>query len=114
MGHILSNLAYQKKKKYIYVSEFFEFIIKSDFGMLVDKLCAFKSSLQEHKPSYSVPLDDSISIKDLHWARKVAKGYLILSSDGKLYYGSGQGPVTYVMEDVDSGMLYLFMLCCLT
>ncbi|KAL8484343.1 hypothetical protein ACS0TY_026863 [Phlomoides rotata] len=57
---------------------------------------------KEQKPSYSVPLGDSISIKDVHWARKVAKDYLILSSGGKLYHGSGQGPVTCVMEDVDS------------
>ncbi|KAI3461921.1 hypothetical protein Pfo_018584 [Paulownia fortunei] len=57
---------------------------------------------KEQKPSYSVSLDDSICIKDLRWARKVAKAYLILSANGKLYHGSGQGPLIHVMEGVDS------------
>lgn len=63
---------------------------------------------QEQKPSYSVPLDDSICIKDMRWAKKDAKAYAILSSDGKLYHGSGQGPLTCVMEGVDSGMSFPF------
>ncbi|KAK4441074.1 Nuclear pore complex protein [Sesamum alatum] len=57
---------------------------------------------KDQKPSYSVSLDDSICIKDMRWARKVAKAYVILSDDGKLYHGSGQGPPSYVMEGVDS------------
>ncbi|KAL0436775.1 UNVERIFIED_CONTAM: Nuclear pore complex protein [Sesamum radiatum] len=57
---------------------------------------------KDQKPSYSVSLDDSICIKDMRWTRKVAKAYVILSDDGKLYHGSGQGPPSYVMEGVDS------------
>ncbi|KAK4408611.1 Nuclear pore complex protein [Sesamum angolense] len=57
---------------------------------------------KDQKPSYSVSLDDSICIKDMRWARKAAKAYIILSDDGKLYHGSGQGPPSYVMEGVDS------------
>ncbi|KAH6765370.1 hypothetical protein C2S52_000196 [Perilla frutescens var. hirtella] len=57
---------------------------------------------KDQKPSYSVSLDNSICIKDLRWAKKDAKAYIILSSDGKLYHGSGQGPLNCVMEGVDS------------
>ncbi|KAL0369971.1 UNVERIFIED_CONTAM: Nuclear pore complex protein [Sesamum angustifolium] len=64
---------------------------------------------KDQKPSYSVSLDDSICIKDMRWARKVAKAYIILSDDGKLYYGSGQGPPSYLMEGVDSARrMFLF------
>ncbi|GER50707.1 nuclear pore complex protein [Striga asiatica] len=57
---------------------------------------------KEKKPSYSVALDESNCIKDFRWAKKVAKAYLILSANGKLYQGTGQGPLGYVMEGVDS------------
>ncbi|KAL9140612.1 hypothetical protein ABFS82_14G048600 [Erythranthe guttata] len=57
---------------------------------------------KDQKPSFSVSLDDSIGIKDVRWARKLAKDYVILSSSGKLYHGSGQGPLVCVMEEVDS------------
>lgn len=66
---------------------------------------------QEQKPSFSVSLDDFNGIKDFRWAIEVAKDYALLSSDGKLCHGSGQGPLTNVMEDVDSGMLYVFIFC---
>lgn len=59
---------------------------------------------QEQKPSYSVSLDDSICIKDVRWARKDAKAYVVLSTSGKLYHGSGQSSLTCLMEGVDSGM----------
>lgn len=65
---------------------------------------------QEQKPSYSVSIDDSSFIKDLRWARKDAKAYLILSASGKLYHGSGQARPTCVMETVDSGILYTCLL----
>lgn len=61
---------------------------------------------QEKKPSYSVSLDDSIHIKDFCWSRKFAKEYIILAAGGKLYCGSGQGPISNVMEDVDAGNVY--------
>lgn len=67
---------------------------------------------QEQKPSYSVSLDDSICIKDMRWAKKDAKSYVILSSHGKLYHGSGQGPITCVTEGVDSGMVFFYPNCC--
>ncbi|XP_042040012.1 nuclear pore complex protein NUP214-like isoform X1 [Salvia splendens] len=57
---------------------------------------------KEQMPSYSVSLDDSICIKDLRWATKDAKAYVVLSASGKLYHGSGQGPPTCLMEGVDS------------
>ncbi|XP_057781176.1 nuclear pore complex protein NUP214 [Salvia miltiorrhiza] len=57
---------------------------------------------KDQKPSYSVSLEDSLCIKDVRWARKDAKAYIILSTSGKLYHGSGQGPLTCLMEDVDS------------
>ncbi|KAL1565696.1 nuclear pore complex protein NUP214-like isoform X2 [Salvia divinorum] len=57
---------------------------------------------KEQMPSYSVSLDDSICIKDLRWTRKDAKAYVVLSTSGKLYHGSGQSPPTCLMEDVDS------------
>lgn len=57
---------------------------------------------KEEKPSYSVSLDEFICIKDLRWAKKDAKAYVILSSNGKLYYGSGQGPLNCVIEGVNS------------
>ncbi|CAA0829036.1 Nuclear pore complex protein NUP214 [Striga hermonthica] len=57
---------------------------------------------KEKKPSYSVTLDESSCVKDFRWAKKVAKAYLILSANGKLYHGTGQGPLGYVMEGVDS------------
>lgn len=57
---------------------------------------------KEQKPSFSVQLDDSVCIKDLRWARNVAKVYVILSARGELFYGSGHGPLSHVMENVDS------------
>ncbi|XP_073276105.1 nuclear pore complex protein NUP214-like isoform X2 [Primulina huaijiensis] len=57
---------------------------------------------KEQKPSFSVQLDDSVCIKDLRWARNVAKVYVILSARGDLFYGSGHGPLSHVMENVDS------------
>ncbi|KAG8371782.1 hypothetical protein BUALT_Bualt13G0124000 [Buddleja alternifolia] len=57
---------------------------------------------KEKQPSYSISLDVSSCIKDMRWDRKVAKAYIILSANGKLYHGYGQGPLTYVMEGVDA------------
>ncbi|XP_051142716.1 nuclear pore complex protein NUP214 [Andrographis paniculata] len=57
---------------------------------------------KEKKPSYSVSVDEPGHIKDFCWSRKVAKVYIILAANGKLYNGSGQGPPSYVMEDVDA------------
>ncbi|KAL2557114.1 Nuclear pore complex protein [Forsythia ovata] len=57
---------------------------------------------KEQKPSFSVSLDDSSCIKDMRWSRKFKKIYVTLSTDGKLYHGSGQGPLDYMMDNVDS------------
>lgn len=57
---------------------------------------------KEQRPSFSVQLDDSVCIKDFRWARNVAKVYVILSAHGELFYGSGHGPLSHVMENVDS------------
>ncbi|KAL2540818.1 Nuclear pore complex protein [Abeliophyllum distichum] len=57
---------------------------------------------KEQKPSFSVSLDDSSCIKDMRWSRKFKKVYVTLSTDGKLYHGSGQGPLDYMMDNVDS------------
>ncbi|KAL6500068.1 hypothetical protein OROGR_027978 [Orobanche gracilis] len=65
----------------------------------------FAASALLHKdkePSYSVSVEDSNYIKDVRWAKKVAKAYLILSANGKLYHGTSQGPLVYVMDAVDS------------
>ncbi|KZV55059.1 hypothetical protein F511_13848 [Dorcoceras hygrometricum] len=57
---------------------------------------------KEQKASFSVQLEDSVCIKDLRWARNVAKVYVILSARGELFYGSGHGPLSHVMKNVDS------------
>ncbi|EPS63584.1 hypothetical protein M569_11195, partial [Genlisea aurea] len=64
---------------------------------------------KEQKPSFSISLDDFISIKDVCWSKILAKEYLILSADGKLYHGSGQGPLNLVAEGVDCGMPCIYL-----
>ncbi|CAI9768668.1 unnamed protein product [Fraxinus pennsylvanica] len=39
--------------------------------------------------------------KDMRWSRKFEKVYVTLSTDGKLFRGSGQGPPDYMMDNVD-------------
>lgn len=56
---------------------------------------------KEQKPSFSVSLDESSCIKDMRWSRKFEKVYVTLSTDGKLYCGSGQAPPDYMMDNVD-------------
>lgn len=57
---------------------------------------------KEQKPAFSVCLDDFSCIKDMKWARKVEKNYVVLSSDGKLHQGIGQGSPMNVMDNVDA------------
>ncbi|XP_027072146.2 nuclear pore complex protein NUP214 [Coffea arabica] len=57
---------------------------------------------KEQKPAFSVCLDDFSCIKDMKWARKAEKNYVVLSSDGKLHQGIGQGSPMNVMDNVDA------------
>ncbi|XP_019155600.1 PREDICTED: nuclear pore complex protein NUP214 isoform X2 [Ipomoea nil] len=57
--------------------------------------------LKEQKPSFSFSLNESF-IKDMQWAKKEEKIYLLLSSEGKLYCGHGQSQANYVMDNVDA------------
>ncbi|XP_059628710.1 nuclear pore complex protein NUP214 [Cornus florida] len=57
---------------------------------------------KEHKPSFSCSLNDSSCVKDMRWTTKSQNHYAVLSSHGKLYYGSGEGPLKDVMDDVDA------------
>lgn len=70
-----------------------------------NKLHVFSMSAllhKEKKPAYSVSLDEADYIKDVKWARKAEKSYLVLSSNGKLYHGSGQGTLKSLMVNVDA------------
>ena len=44
----------------------------------------------------------------MKWARKAEKNYVVLSSDGKLHQGIGQGSPMNVMDNVDAGMILFF------
>ncbi|KAL3529808.1 hypothetical protein ACH5RR_009130, partial [Cinchona calisaya] len=57
---------------------------------------------KEKKPSFSFCLDDLSCIKDVKWARKAEKDYVVLSSDGKLYHGFGKVSPTNVMVNVNA------------
>jgi nuclear pore complex protein Nup214 len=57
---------------------------------------------QDQKPYFSVSLSDSICIKDMRWTTKFEKNYLVLSSDGKLYYGVDKEPLKDIMDNVDA------------
>lgn len=57
---------------------------------------------KEQKPAFSVCLNDFSCIKDMKWARKMEKNYVVLSSDGKLHQGIGQGSPMNVMVNVDA------------
>ncbi|MCD7449764.1 hypothetical protein HAX54_001333, partial [Datura stramonium] len=57
---------------------------------------------KDQTPAFSHSLNDSSIIKDMQWAKKAEKVYVVLSSDGKLYSGVGQGPVKEVMDNADA------------
>ncbi|XP_055818482.1 nuclear pore complex protein NUP214 isoform X2 [Solanum dulcamara] len=57
---------------------------------------------KDQTPAFSHSLNDSSIIKDMQWAKKAEKVYVVLSSDGKLYSGIGQSPIKEVMDDADA------------
>ncbi|XP_060197392.1 nuclear pore complex protein NUP214 isoform X2 [Lycium barbarum] len=57
---------------------------------------------KDQTPAFSHSLNDSSIIKDIQWAKKEEKVYVVLSSDGKLYSGVAQSPIKGVMDDVDA------------
>ncbi|KAM7522789.1 hypothetical protein LguiA_012691 [Lonicera macranthoides] len=57
---------------------------------------------QEQKASFSISLGDSICIKDMRWTTRFENCYLLLSSNGKLYYGVDRDPLKDVMDNVDA------------
>lgn len=57
---------------------------------------------KETKPSYSLSLEDPSCIRDMKWSSRENNAYVILSSKGKLYHGSGLGSHADVMDNVDS------------
>ncbi|XP_006363606.1 nuclear pore complex protein NUP214 isoform X2 [Solanum tuberosum] len=57
---------------------------------------------KDQTPAFSHSLNDSSIIKDMQWAKKAEKVYVVLASDGKLYSGVGQSPIKEVMDDCDA------------
>ncbi|XP_059281673.1 nuclear pore complex protein NUP214 isoform X2 [Lycium ferocissimum] len=57
---------------------------------------------KDQTPAFSHSLNDSSIIKDIQWAKKEEKVYVVLSSDGKLYSGVAQSPIKEVMDEVDA------------
>ncbi|XP_049369631.1 nuclear pore complex protein NUP214 isoform X1 [Solanum verrucosum] len=57
---------------------------------------------KDQTPAFSHSLNDSSIIKDMQWAKKAEKVYVVLTSDGKLYSGVGQSPIKEVMDDCDA------------
>ncbi|TMW94336.1 hypothetical protein EJD97_010422, partial [Solanum chilense] len=67
---------------------------------------------KDQTPAFSHSLNDSSIIKDMQWAKKAEKVYVVLATDGKFYSGVGQSPIKQVMDDCDACMfpLSLFLL----
>ncbi|KAK6919871.1 hypothetical protein RJ641_015775 [Dillenia turbinata] len=57
---------------------------------------------KEEKPFLSCSLDDSTTVKDLRWIKKMENSYIVLTSEGKLYLGSTEGHPKYIMDNVDA------------
>ncbi|CAN4124342.1 unnamed protein product [Withania somnifera] len=57
---------------------------------------------KDQTPAFSHSLNDSSIVKDIQWAKKAEKVYVVLSCDGKLYSGVGQSPIKEVMDDTDA------------
>ncbi|XP_069149411.1 nuclear pore complex protein NUP214 isoform X3 [Solanum lycopersicum] len=57
---------------------------------------------KDQTPAFSHSLNDSSIIKDMQWAKKAEKVYVVLATDGKLYSGVGQSPIKQVMDDCDA------------
>lgn len=44
----------------------------------------------------------------MQWNPKLKDRYVVLTGDGSLYGGAGQGDLNHVMDNVDAGKLYTF------
>ncbi|KAJ8618612.1 hypothetical protein MRB53_014798 [Persea americana] len=61
------------------------------------------SLIQKGKePSFSHSLSESSHVKDLRWRKNEENSYVVLSTDGKLYYGDLESPLKDVMDSVDA------------
>ncbi|KAK9058519.1 hypothetical protein SSX86_023361 [Deinandra increscens subsp. villosa] len=56
----------------------------------------------DHEPSYSKSLSGSSCIKDMQWSPQLEDQYVVLTRDGSLYRGAGQGDLNHVMDNVDA------------
>lgn len=45
----------------------------------------------------------------MQWTTRFEKYYLLLSSNGKLYYGVDRDPLKDVMDNVDAGKFYVVL-----
>lgn len=57
---------------------------------------------KEQNPYFSSSLGDSSCVKDMRWTKRIENQYVVLSNQGKLYYGAGQDPLKLVMDNVDA------------
>ncbi|KAI3683441.1 hypothetical protein L1987_83944 [Smallanthus sonchifolius] len=57
---------------------------------------------KDHEPSYSKSLNGSSGIKDIQWSPHLEDRYVVLTRDGNLYRGAGQGDLKHVMDNVDA------------
>ncbi|KAI3826581.1 hypothetical protein L1987_00629 [Smallanthus sonchifolius] len=57
---------------------------------------------KDHEPSYSNSLNGSSCIKDIQWSPHLEDRYVVLTRDGNLYCGAGQGDLNHVMDNVDA------------
>ncbi|KAF5822952.1 hypothetical protein HanXRQr2_Chr01g0032931 [Helianthus annuus] len=57
---------------------------------------------KDHEPLYSKSLDGSSYIKDMQWNPHLEDRYVVLTRDGSLYRGAGQGDLNHVMDNVDA------------
>lgn len=59
--------------------------------------------MEGKEPSFSHSLSESSHVKDLRWRKNEENSYVVLSTDGKLYYGDLESPLKDVMDSVDAG-----------
>ncbi|GLU19614.1 hypothetical protein SLE2022_358540 [Rubroshorea leprosula] len=57
---------------------------------------------KELKPSFSSSLPESSFVKDIRWRKNMENSFLVVSDNGKLYYGTVNSPLKHVMDKVDA------------
>ncbi|XP_048139528.1 nuclear pore complex protein NUP214 isoform X2 [Rhodamnia argentea] len=57
---------------------------------------------EEQVPSFACSIEEGSSVKDLRWLKKRQNSYILLTSRGKLYLGSIDGPLKSLMDNVDA------------